>query len=53
MHIKPPDDVGLTELIPCVWWPFAIKVSKVFEITLKVFKKIIWLMIWYDMNDMN
>ena len=27
MHIKPPDDLGLAQLIPTVWWKYATKVS--------------------------
>lgn len=27
MHIKPPDDTGLAQLIPHVWWPHAAKSS--------------------------
>ena len=27
MHIKPPDDFGLAEVIPDVWWKKATKVG--------------------------
>jgi len=31
MHIKPPDDLGLAQLIPTVWWKYATKVSYAFH----------------------